>query len=222
LTGLTLEIAGLGLLAALTSPGSVVTVIALLSMTSGRRRALAFIAGWAIAIGVIAIVMVLVLQGQDFHARRTAPSRAASAVEVVFGGLLIVVAARAYRRPHRAPKTQSPPRWLERIERSHWSLEIVVGAFMLSYALTLTAAAEILKANVGTLDAAFVGLVFATTSMLTIAAPVVILLAAPDRAGRVLVASRDWVLAHSRTITLLALIVLGALLAVRGGYDLAQ
>ena len=58
------EIVVLGIAVALTSPGSVVTVIALLSMSAGRERASAFIAGWILAIGVIAILTVDLLHGQ--------------------------------------------------------------------------------------------------------------------------------------------------------------
>ena len=92
---------------------------------------------------------------------------------------------------------------------------------MLSYTLTL-AAAEILKAHVGTFDAALVGALFAATSMLTIAAPVVIVLIAPDRANRILATSRDWVLADSRSIFLLVLLVAGVVLVLRGANDLLR
>ena len=64
---LLVEIAALGIAVALTSPGSVVTVIALLSMSFGRQRAFAFSVGWTLAIGVIAILTVELLEGRDFH-----------------------------------------------------------------------------------------------------------------------------------------------------------
>ena len=218
---LIVEMAALGAAVAVTSPGSVVTVIALLSMSSGRRRALAFVGGWVLAIGVLALLTVSVLHGQDFHSRHTTPSRAVSSVEVLLGCLLLIVAARAYRRPRERPKNLSQPKWLARIDRSHWLLEIVVGAVMLSYALTLTAAAEALKASPGALDASVAGLIFAAASIITIVAPVVIVLSAPDRAPPVLAKWRDRVLAHSRSIALIALMVIGALVIARGIHDLA-
>ena len=214
------EIALLGLAVAFTSPGSVVTVIALLSMSSGRERAFAFIVGWMLAIGVIAILMVELLQGQDFHSRHTSPSRAASSAEVLIGCLLLIGAFRAYRRPQDKPKSQAPPKWLARLDRTHPLLAVVVGMVMLSYGLTLAAAAETLKANVGPLDASLAGLLFAATSIITILAPLVIVLIAPERAATVLAASRDWVLAHARSIALIALMVIGAILIARGVYDL--
>ena len=218
---LILEVAALGVAVALTSPGSVVAVIALLSMSAGVRRAVAFIVGWLLAIGVISLLTALVLQGQDFHSRSTASSRAASTVEILLGCLLLVVVAVMHRRPQHEPKNQSQPKWLVRMEQSHWSLEVVVGLVMLSYALTLAAAAETLKANVSPLEVVLVGIVFAVTSIITIAAPLVVMVVAPERAATVLASWRNWFLAHSRSILLVALLLIGAALIAKGVYDLA-
>jgi Sap-like sulfolipid-1-addressing protein len=217
---LILEVAALGVAVALTSPGSVVAIIALLTLSSGVRRGLAFIFGWLLAIGLIFALMVLVLHGQDFHSRSTSPSRAASWVEIVLGCLLLVGVAWMYRRPQHEPKSQTQPKWLARVDSSHWLLEVVVGVVMLSYALTLAAAAETLKANVSALDGALVGLVFAATSIITIAAPLIVVALAPDRAAAVLESWRSWVLAHSRSILMVALVAVGAALIARGAYDL--
>jgi hypothetical protein len=214
------EVAGFGLAVAFTSPGSVVTVIVLLSMSAGLRRGIAFVCGWFLGIGVLAALLVFVLHGQDFSSKHTTPSRAASAVEIVLGALLLVGSARVYRRPREAKGPQSPPRWLNRIDRTHWSLAVAVGALMLSYALTLTAGAEILKANVGALDTVAAAAVFALTSIVTIGAPVVVVLVAPERSAAVLASWKTWLLEHSRSIALIALMVIGALLIARGVHDL--
>lgn len=197
------------------------TVIALLSMPNGRERALAFIAGWVLAIGVISILVVELLQGEDFRSAHSAPSRAASAAEALVGCVFVFLAVWAYRRPHHKPKSQEPPKWLSRVERSHPLLEIGVGMLMLSYGLTIAAAAETLKAHAGPVDDAIVGLVFAVTSILTIVAPLAVVLIAPERSTRALATGRDWLLAHSRTIALIALAVIGAALLARGVLDLA-
>jgi len=214
-------IAGLGLAVAFTSPGSVVTMIVLLSMSSPLRRAIAFICGWVLAIGVLALLMIFVLHGQDFSSKHTTPSRAASIVEIVLGALIAVGAARLYRRPRAAKGPESPPKWLDGVERVHWSLCVVAGALMLSYALSLAAIAEILKANVSVPAAAAAAVVFAAMSIVTIAAPVVVVLVAPDRSNEVLASWRAWLVANSRSIALLALMVIGVLLVVRGAFDLA-
>jgi Sap, sulfolipid-1-addressing protein len=156
---------GFGLSVAFTSPGSVVTMIVLLSMPAGLRRGIAFICGWLLAIGVLALLVVFVFHGQDFGSKHTTPSRTASAVEVFLGGLLLVSSWRIYRRPTETTGPQSPPKWLDRIERTHWLLAVGVGSLMLSYALSLAAVAEILKANVSTPDAVVASVVFALTHL---------------------------------------------------------
>src|SRR5262245_25849040 len=129
-------VAGFGLAVAFTSPGSIVTIIVLLSMSSGLRRAIAFISGWLLAIAVLALLMIFVLHGQDFSSKHTTPSRIASTVEVVLGALLLIGSARLYRRPRRGKGSVSPRQWLDRIEGTHWLLCVVAGAVMLSYALS--------------------------------------------------------------------------------------
>ena len=214
-------IAGLGLAVAFTSPGSVVTMIVLLSMSSPLRRAIAFICGWVLAIAVLALLMIFVLHGQDFSSKNTTPSRTASIVEIVLGALITVGSARLYRRPRTAKGPESPPKWLDRIERVNWSVCIVAGTVMLSYALSLAAIAEILKANVSTVDASIAAVVFVVTSIVTISAPVVVVVAKPEHSNEVLASWRAWLVGNSRSIALIALMVIGVLLVVRGAYDLA-
>jgi hypothetical protein len=214
------EVAALGLAVAFTSPVSVVTVIVLLTMPSGRRRALAFVCGWLIAVAAIGALMLFVLQGQDFGSRSSNPSRAASALEILLGSLLLIWAVVAFRRREPTTREPSTPGWLRRIEGTHWLLAIAVGAVMLSYGLTLAAASEILKANLNRIDTAIAVLVFAVTSIITVAAPIVVVIAAPERAAERLVAWKAWLLGNSRAVVLVVLMVVAAFLTVRGITDL--
>jgi len=103
------EVAALGLAVAFTSPVSVVTVIVLLTMPSGRRRALAFIGGWLFAIAVLGALTLFVLHGQDFGSRNSTPSRAVSALEIALGCALLVWAVVAYRRREPSKGRRRPP-----------------------------------------------------------------------------------------------------------------
>lgn len=216
---LILSVLGLGLAVAVCSPVSVVTVIVLLSMPSGRRRAIAFVVGWLVAIVFIGAVSVLVLNGQDFSSKQTTPSQAASAVEILLGCILLLASTRAYRRRTGRTPSAETPRWLGRLDRTNWLLAGLVGAFMLTYSLTVAAAAEILKANVSKADNILAFAVFALASITTIAAPIVVVLAAPDRSAERLARWRQWLLGNSRTIGLVALMVIGAILIARGIHD---
>jgi hypothetical protein len=214
------EVAALGLAVAFTSPVSVVTVIVLLSLPSGRRRGFAFLIGWLLALAAIAALMLFVLHGQNFGSRSSTPSRAASALEVLLGSLLLTWAIVAYRRREPASGGASTPKWLQRIEGTHWLLAVAVGAFMLSYGLTLAAASEILKANVSRLDETVAITVFALASMITVAAPIVAVVAAPERSEQRLETWKAWLLGNSRVVVLVVLMIVGALLIVRGVHDL--
>jgi hypothetical protein len=211
---------GLGLAVAVCSPVSVVTVIVLLTMPSGRRRGIAFVVGWLLAIAVIAVVVVAFAHGQDYSSNQTTPSRGASIAEILVGVLAVFGALRGLRR--RGPRTVSgeTPKWLARLDNTHWLLAFVVGAFMLTYSLTIAAAAEVLKANVSAEDDIVAFAVFAVASLVTILAPIVIAIAVPDRSTRVLAAWRGWLLRNSRMIGLIALAVIGAALIARGAQDL--
>ena len=212
---------GLGLAIAVCSPVSVVTVIVLLTMPSGRRRGIAFVVGWLLAIALIAVVVVGFAHGQDFSSHKTTPSRAASIAEIVIGAIAILGALRGLRRRRekQAPSSGTP-KWLSKLDDTHWVIAVVVGAFMLTYSLTIAAAAEVLKAHVSAEDDIIAFAVFAIASILTILAPIVIVVVAPDRSTRLLAAWRGWLLGNSRVIGLIALAVIGGALIVRGIHDL--
>jgi hypothetical protein len=185
-------------------------------MPSGGRRAVAFVVGWLLAIAVIGGLTAFVLHGQDFSSHETTPSRAASAIEVVVGCLVLLVSIRAFRRRVRQPPSAATPKWLGRLDETNWSLALLVGAFMLTYSLTIVAAAEILKANVSKADSVVAFAVFAVASITSIVAPIGVVLVAPERSAELLAEWRRWLLGNSRTIGLVALMVIGALVAARG------
>ena len=91
---------------------------------------------------------------------------------------------------------------------------------MLSYGLSLAAASEILKANVSRADAGVALGVFALTSMITVLAPIAVVLVAPERSEQTLAAWKSWLLGNSRAVALVVLMVVAALLIVRGVHDL--
>jgi hypothetical protein len=212
----------LGLAVAVTSPVSVVTVIVMLGMPHGRRRAFAFVAGWVLGILVLGIITITVLHGQDFSSKQTTPSRAASAVEAAIGLLLVAWGAVKLRRRDTRVKAASPPTWLDKLGQTNWLIGVVVGAVMLTYSITIAACAEILKANVSAADTAIALAVFALASMATILAPLVYVIVRPERSDAALARGKSWLLASSGTVGLVVLIVIGALIAAKGIVDLVR
>ena len=214
------EVAALGLAVALTSPVSVVTVIVLLSMPSGRRRAIAFVSRLADRNRGDRRDRDLRpprpgLQLQALHSlagRVRARDRARFAALALGGSRLPPATAGEWRCIE--------PKWLSRVEGTHWLLAVAVGALMLSYGLSLAAASEILKANVSTSRCRRRDRRLLLTSIVTVAAPIVVAVAAPERSAQRLAAWKAWLLGNSRTVVLVVLMVVAALLIVRGISDL--
>jgi len=96
-----------------------------------------------------------------------------------------------------------------------------MGQVQLTYSLCVIAVAEILKANVTRLDAGVAFVVFGLASITTIAIPVVVAVAAPERSAETLAKWRVWLVGNSRTIVLVILMVIGAILIARGTYSLS-
>jgi Sap, sulfolipid-1-addressing protein len=141
-------------------------------------------------------------------------------VEIVVGCVVLLASIRAFRRRARRAASVDTPKWLERLDETNWLLAVLVGAFMLTYSLTLAAAAEILKAHVSTADSLIAFVVFALASITSIVAPIAVVLFAPERSAERLAQWRRWLLGQSRTVGLVALMVIGAIVTARGIHDL--
>jgi hypothetical protein len=218
---LIVSVALLGLAVALSSPTSVLAVLVLLGMPSGLRRSYAFVAGWIAMIALIGL-MIVIFPALDFDTSRTAPSRAASTIELLTGCFLVGGAAALHRRPAtEEPRKDPMPTWLVRLVGKHWAVALAAGGVMLTYSLTIVAMLEILKANVNTLDRGVAVSIFALTSIITIGAPIVYATIAPDRTAARLDDWKQWLVGHSHAIGVTLLGGVGAAIAVKAIYDLA-
>ena len=216
---LLVSVALLGLAVAFSSPTSVLAVYLLLTMPSGLRRSVAFVGGWIATIGLIGVIVV-VFPTTDFHSSHTTPSRAASIGELVLGAMLVVGAVVVQRRPVTGEPKDPVPEWLVRLVGRHWAVALVAGGVMLTYSVTLVAVLEILKADVDALDRVIAIAVFALTSIVTITAPIAYTALAPGRAATDLARSRRWLIAHSRTIAVALLVLIGVAIMLKAVYDL--
>jgi hypothetical protein len=218
---LILSVALLGLAVAFSSPTSVLAVYVLLGMPSGVQRSVAFVGGWLLTIALIG-VLVVAFPALNFHSSQTTPSRLASGAELLVGAALVVGAVVLQRRPAAAEPKDPVPGWLVRIVGRHWAVALVAGGVMLTYSVTIVAVLEVFKANVDRLDRAVAITVFGLTSIVTITAPIAYTVLAPERATSDLERSRRWLIAHSRTIGVVLLAVVGVAIMLKAGFDLAS
>ena len=206
---------------ALSSPTSVLAMLVLLEMRSGVQRGVAFVVGWLATIALFGVVLVL-FPALDFQRSRTTPSRTASIAELVLGVALVVGAVVVHRRPAAETPKDPVPEWLTRLVGRHWAVAVAAGAFMLTYSITIVAALEILKAHVTDIDKILAVVIYGAASILTISAPIVFALVAPERAAAALTGFRDWLTGHSRTISVVLLLVIGVAIMAKAVFDLVS
>jgi Sap-like sulfolipid-1-addressing protein len=215
------SVAGLGIAVAASSLASVIAVLILLELPGGLRRAAAFVTGWIVMIGVFALVLEL-FPSLDYRSSRSTPSRISSGVEVAIGCGLVAWAVVLYRRPRPDTPKDPIPAWLTHLLSKSWVLSAAAGALMLTYSLTAVAVLEALKAHVSRLDRLLAMLVFGATSILTISAPIIYTAAAPDRAANALASARRWLTLNWVPISAMLLGLVGTLIVLKAGFDLAS
>jgi Sap, sulfolipid-1-addressing protein len=211
----------LGLAVAVSSPTSVLAVLVILEVRSGVQRGVMFVVGWLATIALFGVVLVLV-PALDFQRSQTTPSRVASIAELALGAAMVVGAVVVYRRPVAEVPKDPVPEWLTRLVGRHWAVALAAGGFMLTYSVTIVAALEILKAHVSTIDEAVAFAIYGVASIVTISAPIVFALVAPERATAALTGFHNWLTIHSRTISVVLLAVIGLAIMAKAAFDLAS
>jgi hypothetical protein len=211
----------LGLAVAVSSPTSVLAVLVILEVRSGVQRGVMFVVGWLATIALFGVVLVL-FPALDFQRSQTTPSRVASIAELLLGAALVVGAVLVHRRPVAEVPKDPVPEWLTRLVGRHWAVALAAGGFMLTYSITIVAALEILKAHVSTIDEVVALVIYGVASIVTISAPIVFALVAPERAAAALTGFRNWLTANSRTISVVLLAVIGLAIMGKAVFDLTS
>ena len=84
--------------------------IIILASKRGVHKGAFFVAGWFLSLAVVVAVTVLAT-GNNPPKQNTAPSLASLAVKIALGAVLLVIAARRYRRMGQPRKPKNPPKW---------------------------------------------------------------------------------------------------------------
>jgi hypothetical protein len=202
----------LGCVLVAASPFAVVAVIVMLSSRSATRNAVAFLAGWFAVLIVIGAAGLLGTASVDF-APQSSGSLALAWIELAGAAALgIYVAFRLRRRQQPA----TTPRWLEAAEHIRTPAAFALGAFLPTYAIALSAVAEVLHANHATAAGFAAYLVFVAVSTVLLATPLIVAVSSHEHADERLAALKAWVICNSTTLVTVLLSALALLLLVRG------
>jgi hypothetical protein len=211
-----LQAAGFAVLAALSPTALLITAI-YLGSARPRTTALAYLAGAVLMSIATGIVVLLVLRAGHFQYRNRQTPR--YGLRLGLGLLILAVGVVVARRKPRPPDPSRPGGGiLSRLVASPAPLTaFAVGLLVFTPALTFIAAIQVIATAGAGLPLSAVGLTLVVViNVALVWLPFLAYLAAPELTSRRLTSFNTWLMAHGRTVLVLALAVGGAVLAANG------
>ncbi len=195
------------------SPTVLTVVVLLLAGAKTRRDAVAFAIGTALVSVAIGLAVLFVFN-RALEAHHDSAGHRSAVVDVVLG---LVLLALAVREVVARPKAKEPKARRELGVGGAFALgAAVMAANFSSLVLYLAALKEIVRADVATVSELVVTAVFIVIMLLPAEVPLLLTVVAPDSSQRILTSIGASVKRHSRTITIVVLVVFGAYLLAKG------
>jgi Sap, sulfolipid-1-addressing protein len=199
-------------LALAVQPWSVLASVLLIASKGGVAKAMAYVAGWVLALTVVAIATVALYPNKPKVAS-TSPwvSWVQIAAGVALAGWLLVRS----RRPA-AAKSQGQPKWTGRLDSVSPAPAFVLGAFLPNYAIVVAAVGNVIQAGLPQGRAAMVMVLFIVVASAGVAAPLLLMVIRRDDAPAVHRRWRAWLLTNGHALLGVILAVVAAVLVVKG------
>jgi uncharacterized membrane protein YfcA len=218
------QAAGLALLAAL-SPTALLVAAIYLGSARPRLTAAVYLAGAVLMSVVMGVVAVVVLRNIGLN--RPAQHSPRDGLRLGLGVLLlaagIVLALRKRPQPDQADQAAARPGLLSRmVAEPAPRSAFLVGILVFAPGVSFLAALQVIATARASFELTAIALIVVVViNVLLVWLPIVIHAIAPAATTRYLGAFNGWLRAHSRTVLVWVLIVIGAILTANGAYGLA-
>jgi threonine/homoserine/homoserine lactone efflux protein len=195
------------------SPLPIVAIILLLATPRGRANGSLFAVGWLVGLSVLGAV-VLLLAGPADPSDDGQPAAWTGWLKLLLGVLLLLLAGRQWRaRPAEGAEPEMP-RWMAGLDRLRPGQALGLGALLSAVnpkngGLTIAAAASIAGAGLAGGEQAVALAVFVLVGSAGVLAPLILYLAAGERAARTLESWKNWAGAHNAAIMAVLFLVFG-------------
>jgi threonine/homoserine/homoserine lactone efflux protein len=199
-------------------PFPLTAFILILSAEKGTRKGLAFILGW-LACLVVVIAAVILVTGGNPPKPNTAQSTAALAVKLALGILLILLAARQWRRMGRPRK---PPTWMARLDQLSLWAAAGLAAFLQPWVLVAAGAATVTQAKLSTAGDYLTLMLFCVLATSSFLYQELYAAFAPAAARARLDRLRTWLDTHEDQVIIVISLLLGSWLAGKSIYLLVR
>jgi Sap, sulfolipid-1-addressing protein len=198
------------------SPVSIVAVVVLLTSSRARSLGPVFVLGWWLGLVVVGAI-VLVVVGPSGGGSAGQRTRWVSWAMIVVGVLLLVAAVRRWRGRSGGGEEVPLPAWLGALDRLKPPVVlgggVVLGAVRpKSLLLVVGGAAAIAQSGIAGGQQAIAYAVFAVTSTVGVAVPVVVYFAMGTRSAELLGRLKGWMGRNHAVIVAVVLVVIGVTL----------
>lgn len=204
----------IALAVAISSVPIMATILILLS-PKRAQSAIPFMVGWILGIATVVSICTAFAQLIPTSRSPRRPETVIGVAEILVGLALIVIAIIEWRRTRRNPAT-AMPKWLNAVGSfGPWS------SFGIAFALNVrpkglllaTAAGLALRVNDLSLGESAIAIaIYTLVGCSTVAVPIIVTLAAPERMEPRLMSAKEWVSRNSGVITAIILVMIGVVI----------
>lgn len=204
------------------NPFVVIAMVLLLSAPSGRPKAIALLAGWALALLVTSSVVLMFADSSAVDSGDHAPTWMRVSMGVIAVALLFVAANQWRSRP-RGDEQPELPAWMDRFTAfSPWKTAqtgfVLVVGNPKTLLLVAGAAVAVSEANLSSFDQLLALAVFVLVGCIGPGIPLAIQLIVPERATAVLTRMRG-LLVHYANVVVAAICVVIAVALISGALE---
>ena len=199
---------------------SIIAVILMLFSARAKVNGPAFLVGWMLALAAVSsAAYALAVQGNA--ATSSTASDTIAWGKIVFGILLLVLAARDWRNRPAQDAQPKMPKWMVSVDtlspgKAVGLAVLMAGVNPKNLILTIAAAVGLAQLGVSTSEAIVALIVFVVLGSISIAGPVAYYFIGGERAKAKLASLKDWLANHNAAVMTVLLVIFGVDLIAKG------
>jgi hypothetical protein len=194
--------------------------VLLLTAKRGRPKAVGFLLGWALALAIIGVAIV-VAGGEITTSSGSTSSKASATVDIVLGLVLALVGFRT-RAKARQGADAGTPGWMKRLDTMSPGAAFVLGAFLPPYLIAAAIGNEIVRDNLTTQERLVAVIMYVVVGSIGILVPILVTVFRPDTSEALLAKWREWLQLHWQMVMFWLLLGIGAYLVIKGIIEFAH
>lgn len=196
------------------SPMPIAGIILMLLSPNALKLAPAFVAGW---LGVIALTLgafSIFADTDTMVDSANTPSTFSIVMNLVLGGLMIVLGVNAWRGRPKPGETPEMPGWMKAIDKVSVPMAFLLGAMFggvnpKNLLLNIGAGKSIVAGGLNTSQTVSSIVIYAVIASLSVIVPLAWYLASPESASKKLDGLRGWLTENNATVMTVVFLVLG-------------